>query len=144
MFWKRFGILSTLLFALLTHLFFGQHDTASMLVICFGEDGHVALESVNAPLPQSTAPRCEHNTDCHDIVLALEHGDTVFLPPVSHALRDLEHKQVLWNAHLSFISQWLTASEAAPTLETLRSNTSPPPLLVTAQRKTLTHTILLI
>lgn len=143
MFWKRLGILSTLLFALLTHLFFGQHDTASMLVICFGEDGHVALESVHTPTAQNTSPHCEHNQDCHDVVLALEHGDTVFLPPSSQALQDLEHDQILWNAHLSFISQWL-AVPAAVSSQPARSLTSPPPQLATAQRETLTHTILLI
>lgn len=98
----RYGRSLFILTALVLHLFFGQHDASAPLVLCLGEDGHVAVESTqsvsetgSAPSQQSGEHRChachtDHN--CRDIALSLGHSDHHYLTlkmPVSQLAEQL-------------------------------------------------------
>ena len=75
--WIKLPILVVL--ALIIHLFSAQHDSASALVLCFGDDGHVAFELVqqqNAHVNSQTdqvdvfgnVERIISPAVCHDIL----------------------------------------------------------------------------
>lgn len=85
MFRKCFRFPLIVLLALVMHIFVGQHDSPSALVLCLGEDGHVALEMAqhaNHPaqinqIEQAAAhfSNCDASENCQDILLSFAHQD---------------------------------------------------------------------
>lgn len=82
-----------ILTALVLHLFFGQHDAPAPLILCLGENGHVAVESTQllseagTDLQMHTGTQadslCPAEKNCRDIALSLGHSDhylTVKMP----------------------------------------------------------------
>lgn len=158
MFWKRLGILGVLLTTLFAHLIFGQDSAQQLLVICFGSNGHVAMEAVEATSTQNslrsqhsadlqTTRHCAETQDCHDVVLALDHGERMILPST-----DLNWDQLRASAQTQHFGAGIAL---VPPLEAISSPTGlrqgpehhfgkPPQASTLAQRETLTHTILLI
>jgi hypothetical protein len=81
--WIKLPILVVL--ALIIHLFSAQHDSASALVLCFGDDGHVAFELVqqqNAHVNSQTdqVDVCSESTNCHDVLLTFSHQEMIAPP----------------------------------------------------------------
>ena len=148
MLFKRFSVLALLLVTLFAHLLFGQDSNSSLLVICFGENGHVALETVSTEASLDTPPYgdCEEAQDCHDIVLALEHGERMLLPqPVAF------DQALAWSTQVLnlYIEPYFSQESPSPTATRLPfSAFQEPDALVaakpTAQIETLSHTVLLI
>lgn len=145
MFWKRLGLLGFLLTTLVAHLIFGQDHNQGLLVICFGNNGHVAMEALDVSEPVQNAPHCDDTQTCHDIILALDHDDPMVLPG---ATRDWEPLHEAAYTLQRFLTPYLAEDTGATlTLARLRSNAPPDfgvPIAVTAQHETLNHTILLI
>jgi hypothetical protein len=150
MFFKRFSVLALLLLTLFAHLLFGQDSNSSLLVICFGENGHVALETVsteaNSP---GTSPHgdCAEGQDCHDIVLALEHGERILLPQPASFEQSLAWSTRVLNTYIEpYFSPDSPALQATVARLPHTPFTDPPAFGAqpTAQIETLSHTILLI
>lgn len=80
------------------HIFTGQHSHASALVLCVGDDGHVAIEAVQHQAHtghledvSEHAKICSDAGECRDISLSLGHSELVISSinqDVLHQLRD--------------------------------------------------------
>ncbi len=169
MFWKRLGLLGFLLTTLVAHLIFGQDNSHSLLVICFGDNGHVAMESLdvshhtqNNALPDAHAlepiavhahaetsqklAHCESTQSCHDIILALDHDDHMVLPNTALDWNDLH--EAAYTLH-RFITPYPSRDSVILPVSVARISPDQPrdlatPSAITAQHETLNHTILLI
>lgn len=82
----RFAKYIYVLIALCGHILFGQHDISSQLVLCFGEDGHIALETLQhephdaiivAKQAQDSVHcmGCPMEEDCKDIAISFTHDE---------------------------------------------------------------------
>ena len=76
------------------HIFTGQHSHASALVLCVGDDGHVAFEAVQHKAHtghledvSEHAEICSEAGKCRDISLSLGHNDLV----ISSISQDVLH-----------------------------------------------------
>ncbi len=83
MFRKCFKAPLLVLLALVMHLFVGQHDSSSALILCLGDDGHVAIEMAQHPSHPAQIEQagehllnaCPETENCQDIVLAFDHQE---------------------------------------------------------------------
>lgn len=168
MFWKRLGLLGFLLTTLMAHLIFGQDNSHSLLVICFGDNGHVAMEALdlshhtqNPSLPdahalepiavhahEAVAPklaRCKDTQSCHDIVLALGHDDHMVLPTATLDWGPLHEAAYTLQRFLTpYPSHSLTLPVSVARISPDNPQDFGTPSAITAQHETLSHTILLI
>jgi len=76
-----------ILFALLIHLFSAHQNSTTAVVLCLGDDGHIALEvAQHQPHHAQISDRVEHpsrcaeSENCQDILLAFGHQEMLAVP----------------------------------------------------------------
>lgn len=83
---RSFAKYILVLLALYGHMLFGQHDMSSQLVLCFGEDGHIALETLQHEPHEAMLMAkqawdsvhclgCPIEEDCQDITISFSHDE---------------------------------------------------------------------
>ena len=103
MFRKWLKVPLFILFVLLIHLFSGQPNSEAAVVLCLGNDGHIALEvaqhqpHVAQISDQPDHPNaCPESENCQDILLAFGHQEMLTVPkfksdilqPFLHSVQD--------------------------------------------------------
>ncbi len=129
--------------AIVLHLFTGQHSHASTLVLCMGDDGHIAIEVLQHTdhVTVQTHPEiCSDAEKCKDILLSLGHDDLL----ISDVQRDVLSAsqaaalRVSDSLIINATPDFLVFAEDFPDADILEHR------LYTAQIQTLKHTVLTI